>query len=247
MKLEITPYETTPISFNYDELKREVQEKAELYTSIVYTPVTLADAREKRAELNKFKKRLSDARISISKEYREPLIEFETKMKEIEQIISNASDSIGSQINDFDDDMKQEKKLKIEKLWDSKDHPGWFPLYAFFNEKWLNKSYTMAKIESELDEKCELIKADIRTIENLECSYEAFVQYKKCFRLQEAIVVGQEMLETQKRKEEEELQLAMQDGKEIYHLVLELTKEEGRNLREYLNTHNIKHRFERSE
>ena len=50
------------IDWNFEELKKEITEKAEMYGSLVYTDENIKEAKADRAKLNKFIKFLEDKR-----------------------------------------------------------------------------------------------------------------------------------------------------------------------------------------
>ena len=47
-------------TFNYEELKQELQEKANMYASLVYGDDEIKQAKSDKANLNKLKKALND-------------------------------------------------------------------------------------------------------------------------------------------------------------------------------------------
>ena len=50
------------IDWNFEELKKEVTEKANMYKSLVYTDENIKEAKADRAALNKFSKALNDGK-----------------------------------------------------------------------------------------------------------------------------------------------------------------------------------------
>ena len=64
MQFEIVPYQVPDaIAFNYDELKRELVERTEIYKTLVYTDDQIKEARSERASMNKLKDALNAERI----------------------------------------------------------------------------------------------------------------------------------------------------------------------------------------
>ena len=68
------------ITFNYEELKEELQEKAHTYEVIVYDEEQIKEAKADRAKLNNLKKTLNDERIRREKEYMIPFNDFKAKI-----------------------------------------------------------------------------------------------------------------------------------------------------------------------
>ena len=71
------------IDWNFEELKKEITEKAEMYDSLVYTDENIKEAKADRAKLNKFIKVLEDKRKDVKKMMLEPYTQFESQVKEL--------------------------------------------------------------------------------------------------------------------------------------------------------------------
>lgn len=82
------------ITFNYDELKRDLIDKVSTYETLVYTDDQIKQAKADKANLNKLKKALNDERIRREKEYMKPFNDFKSKINEIICIIDNILKSV---------------------------------------------------------------------------------------------------------------------------------------------------------
>ena len=197
------------ISFNYEELKQELQEKATLYASIVYGDDEIKQAKEDKAKLNKLKKALNDERIRQEKEYMKPFNEFKAQVNEIISIIDKPVAIIDEQIKLFDDKQKEEKLEKIKEYWQSTEHPEWLQCKQIFDQRWLNTTFSLKKVQEVITEKLAQIAADVNTLESLpEFSFEAVECYKQTLDLNRAIAEGQRLADIQKRKAEAEAEKA---------------------------------------
>lgn len=193
------------ISFNYEELKQELQEKAKLYASIVYGDDEIKQAKADKASLNKLKKALNDERIRQEKEYMKPFNEFKAQVNEIIGIIDNPISVIDEQVKLFEDKQKEEKLEKIKEFWESTEHPEWLTCKQIFDQKWLNATVSLKKVQEAIAEKLAQIDADVNTIESLpEFSFEALEVYKQSIDMNRAIAEGQRLADIQKRKAEAE-------------------------------------------
>lgn len=193
------------ISFNYEELKQELQEKAKLYAAIVYGDDEIKQAKADKANLNKLKKALNDERIRQEKEYMKPFNEFKAQVNEIIGIIDKPISVIDEQVKLFEDKQKEEKLEKIKEIWESTEHPEWLTCKQIFDQKWLNVSVSLKKVQEAITEKLAQIDADVDTIENLpEFSFEALEVYKQTIDMNRAIAEGQRLADIQKRKAEAE-------------------------------------------
>lgn len=192
-------------TFNYEELKQELQEKANMYASLVYGDDEIKQAKADKANLNKLKKALNDERIRQEKEYMKPFNEFKAQVNEIIGIIDKPISVIDEQVKLFEDKQKNEKLEKIKEFWESTEHPEWLNCKQIFGTKWLNTSVSMKKVQEAIEERLAQIDADVKTIESLqEFSFEAMEVYKQTIDLNRAIAEGQRLADIQKRKQEAE-------------------------------------------
>lgn len=80
MELKVNNFSVpSTITFNFEELKQELEEKAGFYTNLVYTDEQIKEAKADKASMNKLKKALNDERIRMEKEYMKPFTEFKAR------------------------------------------------------------------------------------------------------------------------------------------------------------------------
>ena len=209
MKLEIKKVEIPQtIEFNFEELKNEIEAKAEFYQNIVYTDDTIKEAKADKASLNKFITALENKRKEIKKQCLEPYNEFEKRIKELVAIIDAPVRLIGEQIDEFENKEKEEKKEKIEELFEATGFQSFVELEQVFEPKWLNKSTSLKSIEDSLIEQMHRIGHDVTAINALEeFKFEAMEHYKKTLDLSSAIAEGQRLADIQRRKAEYEARI----------------------------------------
>lgn len=142
-----------PIQFNYEDIKKWVTEKAKEYKSVVYTEETITAAKTDRSTLNKVAKAINDEKIRIKKEVLKPFEDFENKCKELQGAITDASSSIDAQVKSFEEKEQNEKRERIKTIFDAYigDYKDLIIFDSIFNPRWLNKTYTMKKIEEEIN------------------------------------------------------------------------------------------------
>ena len=193
------------IRFNYAELKRELEEKVSVYKNMVYTDDQIKRAKADRADLNRLKKALNDERIRQEKEYMQPFNAFKTQINEIIGIIDKPVALIDKQIKEYEEQQQQEKKKKIEEFFSAYPHPEWLKLSQIWDDKWLNTSVSLKRVEEEIDGHVDNIESDLETLSNLpEFSFEATETYKSTLDLNKSIAEGHRLSEMQKRKAEQE-------------------------------------------
>lgn len=200
------------IEFNFEELKKEITDKAELYKNMVYTDDTIKEAKADKAALNKFIKVLEDKRKDVKKECLQPYEEFEKQIKELVAIVDEPVKLIDSQVKEFEEKKKADKLEKIKEFWESTTHPDWLTCKAIFDQKWLNATTSMKKIHEAITERLEQVALDLNTLESLpEFAFEAVETYKNTLDVNKAIAEGQRLADIQKRKQEAEAAKAAEE------------------------------------
>ena len=205
MNLKIEEYQLpAEIQFNFDEIKLEISEKLKKFENLVYTDDQVKDAKSDRASLNKLKKALQDEKIRRKKEYLKPFEDFENKINEIIKLIDAPVSLIDSQVKEFEEKKKADKRIEIGAFWETTEHPEWLTLARIFDDRWLNASYSMKQIKEDINGWIEKLNSDLETLQQLEdFSFEAIEIYKRSLDLNQAIAEGKRLADIQKRKEEE--------------------------------------------
>ena len=213
-----------PITFNYEELKTAIAEKAEMYASVVYTDEMIKEAKADKATLNKLKKTLNDERIRREKEYMKPFNEFKAQVNEIIGIIDKPVKLIDSQIKDYQERQKTEKHNEIIQLMNLYQFPAQLDIELIWNPKWLNASFSMNQVKAEIEQKLEDINSDLATIDKLErYSFEAREKYFETLNLRAALETANRLVEIERRKAEYEAE--RQRAAETTKLTLNTTKQ----------------------
>lgn len=205
MNLKIEEYQLpAEIQFNFDEIKLEISEKLKKFENLVYTDDQVKDAKSDRASLNKLKKALQEEKIRRKKEYLKPFEDFENKINEIIKLIDAPVSLIDSQVKEFEEKKKADKRIEIGAFWETTEHPEWLTLAKIFDERWLNASYSMKQIKEDINGWIEKLNSDLETLQQLEdFSFEAIETYKRSLDMNQAIAEGKRLADIQKRKEEE--------------------------------------------
>ena len=193
------------IIFNYEELKEGISAKVAHYKNLVYTDDQIKEAKEDRANLNKLKKALNDERIRLEKEYMIPFNTFKAQLNEIIKIIDEPVTMIDSQVKEYQENKKEEKRKEIVSYFDSVKEklPDEIGLEGIFNTKWLNESVSMKSVKKEIDDIVCKIQVDISTINDLgELSFYALEKYFKSHNLNDSILFAKEQIELEKKKAE---------------------------------------------
>lgn len=190
------------IRWNNEELKAEIAEKMQEYKSLAFTEDTIKEAKADRAKLNKLRTAFEDERKRIKKLCMAPYDAFEKQVKELIALIDEPIRLIDGQIKEVEEKRRNDKRREIEALFPSIGFQPFVTLDMIWDDKWLNATVSMAKIEEQMKSQMYKIGNEVHTIRELpEFSFEAMETYKKTLDLAKAIQEGQRLSEIQKRKE----------------------------------------------
>lgn len=155
-----------PIKFNYEELKSNLTANLEKYKDLVYTEENIKEAKNDRALLNKVTKAINDEKKRIKSIVLAPYIDFESKCKELMEMVEVIAVGIDTQIKDFEQKQKNEKTQEILTLWinNAEEFQELIDIDTIFNEQWLNKTYGMSKVEADIKHIIDKTKMDLETL-----------------------------------------------------------------------------------
>nr|DAQ73387.1 MAG TPA: Protein of unknown function (DUF1351) [Caudoviricetes sp.] len=206
------------IQWNQEEVKAWVAARVQDYKNIAYTEDQVKDMKKDRADLNKLRTAFESERKRLKKVCMEPYNLFEQQVKEVVALIDEPIQLIDSQLYELEERRKQQKKKDIEALFDTIGFQTFVTLDNIFDQKWLNASVSLGKIEEQMKSIMYKIGTDVATIGNLpEFSFEAMEVYKKTLDLNKTILEGQRLAEIQKRKqqyEEEQKRIAEEKARQ---------------------------------
>lgn len=133
-----------------------------------YKVVTFTEAKSVRAKLNSAIKKISDRRIELKKEFLKPYEVVETQAKELESIIKSIGDGIDQQVKAKEEDERNSKLNLINKIWLELNDTGYeIELGKVATPKWLNKTYKMTDIQTEMMMFVNKVKNDMKVIASL--------------------------------------------------------------------------------
>lgn len=194
------------ITFNYEELKAELLQKASFYETLVYTPDQIRDAKTDRANLNRLKKALNDERLKREREYMKPFDDFKAKINEIIRIIDKPASVIDQQIKAAEEQQKEEKLEKIKEYFEAAflyGEPA-SKLIAFekiHDPRWLNASVSMKSIQEAIDSRLEKVAEDLAVVRSLPSyAFEAEQAYLSTLDLAKAVSEAHRLQEMAEKK-----------------------------------------------
>lgn len=150
----------------------------ERYKGIVFTEDQIKEAKTERARLNAMKKAISDRRVQIKREVMAPYDQFEAEVKEVVALIDGPIEEIDTQIKNFEDRQKTEKKDTLRKYFDeiSDGLDDGIDFERLFDKKYLNVSVSLASAKRDIKDKVDRIRLDLETIQGIEDEYRFIVR-----------------------------------------------------------------------
>ena len=202
------------IRWNYDDLKTAIAAKVEDYKGLTYTDEQMTEAKKDRAELNRFRSALDAKRKEIKKRCLAPYEAFEAQMKELTRLVDEPIEMIDSQLAEYDNRLRAEKKEQIEALFEDMQFQPFVTLDRIKDPRWLNRSYKLSQVEQDMRDRKEQISNDVYIINRLPESKAALVIYEQTLNLRAAQAEAERMAQVQReaearKKAEEAAQQAM--------------------------------------
>lgn len=202
------------IVWNHEEIEKAVAEKMSYYRGLVYSDDQIIEAKKDRAALNKFVAALKAKDREIKKLCLQPYEEFHAKMLQIIAQVEEPAALIDKQVKEYEDAQRAAKLEEIRKLYEAKGFQPWVTLERIMNDSWLNKSYSLKKVEAELSSIQHSIGEDILIINQMgEGQPAALREYQRTLNKTAAVEAGkryveakyaeQRLAETIKREQEE--------------------------------------------
>ena len=155
-----------------------------------------------------------------------PFEEFEAKVKDINALADKAVIAIDKQIKEYEDNQKREKLDKIKALWTQMAVPEGLTMEKVYEERMLNTSFSMKKVETCFELAIGKFNRDMATLAALpEFGFEAQQVYISTFDINKALAEGQRMAQIQRQKAEYEAEQARRKAEEEAHKLHEEAKE----------------------
>ena len=155
---------------NYEEIKSYLKQQLDLYKKIVYSSDSVKDAKADKKTLTQLKKSIDDKRKEIKKEYMEPYLLLEDKVKELISLIDEPLALINNYLTEQEQKEKEEKRAVIKAFYNNEAcclgeyADNLFNSPKFFDISWLNKSTKDQKWQDDIKEKIAKATADINSI-----------------------------------------------------------------------------------
>lgn len=193
------------IEWNRAELEAAVKAKVAQYEGVTYTDDTIQAAKADRAELNKLKTAIEDRRKIVKKVINEPYTVFEKELKGILALIDKPVGIIDTQIKDYENQKKEEKKDKIQEAYSAAigELEKVIAFERLFDPRYLNATYSLQKAIADIQGKIEKVKTDLQTIDEMCSDYKTNAQdiYLKTLDLSKAMAEEKRLRDLKEKME----------------------------------------------
>ena len=208
LELKLSEFHPVPVTFNYQELKKEIAERTLPYKGLIVTEDAIPTAKADLAKLRKLEKAIDDRRKDVKKEYNAPYMEFEANVKDILSDIQEAIGNIDSQVKGFEKQAEDEKLAQIKRFFGLAfgELAEEVRFETIYNPKWLNKGYKMPEIEDEIAAAANKLHADIGVVKGLKSPHETSLLSNlfSCLDLGEVMVQHNKLMELDNRRKAQE-------------------------------------------
>ena len=160
----ITEIAVGKLTSNAKEYKAAIEKELEAFSIERYLNNPDA-AKSDKAYLNKLKDEVAEKRKTATKLWNSPLAEFENEMKTLEKTIDNASKQLKTIVDEAENKEREIKKKEIYDYWSTLDFKI-ISLDKIFNDKWLNKTYSMKQVMLDCEAAIEKYTTELETIKN---------------------------------------------------------------------------------
>lgn len=198
---EITQLENTDITnWNIDEIKKQLEKTLSVYRNMVYTDSSIKSAKKDKADLNKAKKIIEDARKAYKRQCLEPYEALEPRIIELTNMIEVQRIAIDEVVKDYERKRIEKKEEKIRTYYDEMSSPlGEYAdtLYGMLRDpKWFNVSTDRQKYEEGIRTAISNAAEDISAIRKLNSPFFNTVieKYVNTLSLQQAIAKHEELM-----------------------------------------------------
>lgn len=165
LELVVTEKTLGKLITNAQQIHDMVKESLPKYDVTNYNDDNIEQAKKDKAALNKAAKALNDKRIELEGEFNRPFLEFKAVISDTVILIKQCSSKIDEVVKDNDNKRIEKKSRDISTLYSSMQSP--VTLDKIFDQRWLNKTVTMHKVEEEINKKIADINTNLEYLKNL--------------------------------------------------------------------------------
>ena len=168
------------LEFNFEDLKRALAERMELYRGLVVTEDGIKAAKQDRADLNKLREAIEAKRKEVKKACMAPYTEFEGRVKELVQLVDAPIAAIDGQLKEYEEKRRAEKRAEITAIYEETvgELKGILPFERLWRDEWYNTAWSMKKIREAIVAAEGKVASDLEVLSTVESEFAEAVRLK---------------------------------------------------------------------
>ena len=168
------------LEFNFEDLKKALAERMELYRGLVVTEDGIKAAKQDRADLNKLREAIEAKRKEVKKACMAPYTEFEGRVKELVQLVDAPIAAIDGQLKEYEEKRRAEKRAEIAAIYEETvgELKGILPFDRLWRDEWYNTAWSMKKIREAIVAAEGKVASDLEVLSTVESEFAEAVRLK---------------------------------------------------------------------
>ena len=168
------------LEFNFEDLKKALAERMELYRGLVVTEDGIKAAKQDRADLNKLREAIEAKRKEVKKACMAPYTEFEGRVKELVQLVDAPIAVIDGQLKEYEEKRRAEKRAEIAAIYEETvgELKGILPFERLWRDEWYNTAWSMKKIREAIVAAEGKVASDLEVLSTVESEFAEAVRLK---------------------------------------------------------------------
>lgn len=168
------------LEFNFEDLKKALAERMELYRGLVVTEDGIKAAKQDRADLNKLREAIEAKRKEVKKACMAPYTEFEGRVKELVQLVDAPIAAIDGQLKEYEEKRRADKRTEIAAIYEETvgELKGILPFERLWRDEWYNTAWNMKKIREAIVAAEGKVASDLEVLSTVESEFAEAVRLK---------------------------------------------------------------------
>ena len=168
------------LEFNFEDLKKALAERMELYRGLVVTEDGIKAAKQDRADLNKLREAIEAKRKEVKKACMAPYTEFEGRVKELVQLVDAPIAAIDGQLKEYEEKRRADKRTEIAAIYEETvgELKGILPFERLWRDEWYNTAWSMKKIREAIVAAEGKVASDLEVLSTVESEFAEAVRLK---------------------------------------------------------------------
>ena len=168
------------LEFNFEDLKKALAERMELYRGLVVTEDGIKAAKQDRADLNKLREAIEAKRKEVKKACMAPYTEFEGRVKELVQLVYAPIAAIDGQLKEYEEKRRADKRTEIAAIYEETvdELKGILPFERLWRDEWYNTAWSMKKIREAIVAAEGKTASDLEVLSTVESEFAEAVRLK---------------------------------------------------------------------